>query len=99
MPDLRGLPGAERVEKGLRDLEQGLSTEEALLLEAASGRLRDLGLPVPELEPAEEDPELRLYALLQTCSDDAYNRYNALRRELDSFVSALEMRLRRSARS
>ena len=49
-------------------------------------------MPDPVL--LETEPELKLYEALQAESDDAYYRFNALRRELDSFLSALEKRSR-----
>jgi hypothetical protein len=75
-----GLPGAENVERGVRDLNAGRRTVEALLVAAAATRLR-------------EEPERALYALLGA-EPDPYYRYNALRRELDSFLAALESRSR-----
>lgn len=94
MIDLTNLPAAPRVQQGLADLDQGLWTREALWLALASIRLRELGLPIPkDLEPPEE-PELVLYSKLRD-SDDPYYQYNAWLAELDSFLSALEGRVRR----
>ncbi len=44
--------------------------------------------------PLPDRPELALYAALGAECDDPYFRYNALRRELDSFLTALEARRR-----
>ncbi len=94
MPELAGLPGAERVGRGVRDLIEGRLSTDALLVAVAAGRLRALGLAVPEEVP--EDPDVALYESLRGHpSGDPYYRYNALRRELDSFISCLEMRQRR----
>ena len=91
MTDLTGLPAAERILQGLRDLEAGVSTTNALLVAVAASRLRALGLPVPMKVPTE--PDLAMYESLRDHpSGDPYYRYNALRRELDSFISCLERR-------
>lgn len=53
-----------------------------------------LGLELPDDLPKE--PELALYAkLVEDGASDPYTRYNALLRELDSFLEALEGRRRR----
>jgi hypothetical protein len=82
------LPGGDLVARGLRDLEQGRLTDEALLVSIAAPRLRDAGLAVPAPLP---DAEHRLYErLARTDPDSAHSRYNALLRRLTSFESALE---------
>jgi hypothetical protein len=91
MIDLDGLPGAERVEAGRRDLACGRWSIDAWLLAAAATRLRELGIELPPVEPPRE-PELSLYEALCAEGGDAYFRYNALRGELASFISALEAR-------
>lgn len=99
-PELSGLPGAARVERGLADLQSGRRSLEALWLAAAATRLRSLELPVPPSDRLPAEPELALYAALRDqCDDcdDPYYRYNALREELDSFLAALEARVRRAA--
>jgi hypothetical protein len=91
MIDLDGLPGAERVEAGRRDLAAGRWTPDAWLLAVAATRLRELGVELPPVAPPRE-PELALYEALRAEEGDAYFRYNALRGELASFISALEAR-------
>lgn len=93
--DLAGLPAAELVSAGVRDLQGERDSIEALCVSAASNRLRELGLPIPEHRDRIPEPELALYEKLQTEADDPYYRYNALRRELDSFMNALGGRRRR----
>lgn len=96
MLDTRGLPGAERVLQGLRELSEGSASPQALLVCVAAGRLRRVGLPVPELEPGSE-PQLRLYEELRRSAapgEDPYHRYNAWLRELSSFLEAAEQRAR-----
>jgi hypothetical protein len=90
--DIDDLPGADLVQRGLDDAAAGQESVEALLVEIAAPRLRDLGLPVPD-SISGSDAELRLYARLgQNGSVDAYGEYNALLRRLTSFVHALERR-------
>ena len=91
MPDLTGLPGADRILRGLRDLEVGIHSTNACLVAVAASRLRALGLAVPLAAP--EEPDLALYESLRDHpSGDPYYRYNALRQELSSFISCLESR-------
>jgi hypothetical protein len=92
-----GLPGADLVEQGLRDVAAGRETEAALLVLIGAPRLRRLGLivsgPAPEWSAASHDPspEHRLYALLaRSDAATAHSRYNALIRTLVSFERAGE---------
>lgn len=88
-PDLSALPGSELVLKGLRDLEAGTESAEALLVRIGAPKLRSLGLtvPVPQHGPS---PEHRLYARLESeHGPAAHGRYNALVRRLVSFERAL----------
>ena len=83
-----GLPGADLVAAGLRDLAHGLETVPALLVAIGAPRLRRLGFDVPPTAP---DPERRLYELLAREGEDtAHGRYNALVRRLVSFERAAE---------
>ena len=96
MTDLTGLPGAARHERGIRDLQAGRLSTDALLVAVAAGRLRELGLSVPEDSALPNEPDLALYESLRGHpTGDPYFRYNALRRELDSFISCLEIRRNR----
>jgi hypothetical protein len=95
--DTTGLPGADLVEQGLRDVAAGRESEAALLVLIGAPRLRRLGLvvsaPPPEWSAAPHDPspEHRLYALLaRSDADSAHSRYNALIRTLVSFERAGE---------
>lgn len=85
-----GLPGAHLVEKGLADLSRRELTPDGLLLAVAEGRLRRLGVTLPSVElPAQR--EIALYEMLGTSGlADPYARYNAMLRELSSFLEALE---------
>lgn len=97
---LDGLPGAELVRKGIADTRDGRTTIESLLVAAAAPRLRSLGV-LAESDAADvSEPELRLYAALgESGVADPYSRYNSLRRELASFVHALEHAAERARRS
>ena len=92
MSDLDDLPGADLIRRGLDDAAAGQESVEALLVEIAAPRLRELGLPVPDSIDC-SDAELRLYAHLgRSGIRDPYGEYNALLRRLTSFVRALEHR-------
>lgn len=83
---LEGLPGAELVERGVRDLDVRAETIEALVVSLGAPGLRRLGIVVRE--PFEE-PELRLYRhLAARHGAGAHARYNALLRRLVSFQRA-----------
>ncbi len=92
MTELDGLPGSASVLRGIRDLSSGKSSVEALVVAVASRRLRELGLPLPAAEDLPREPELLLYELLCSQSQDPFFAYCALLSELDSFVSCLEAR-------
>ncbi len=82
-----GLPGADVVAEGLRDLMAGRETLASLIVQVGAPRLRELGFEVPFGAPL---PEHRLYALLARESPDiAHARYNAWIRRLVSFERAL----------
>jgi len=82
-----GLPGAELVVAGLRDLEAGIESAPALLVSIGAPRLKRFGVAIARVEA---DPEHRLYRLLlQDGADAAHARYNALVRRLVSFERAL----------
>ena len=82
------LPGEELVSRGLRDLERGVESVEALLVSIGAPRLARLGF---EIRAPISGPEHRLYELLQEeDADAAHSRYNALVRRLVSFERAAE---------
>jgi hypothetical protein len=94
--EFEGLPGAWLVERALADLERAELTPEALTLSLASTRLARLGVRLPAGVRLPGDREIALYESLGRLGvDDPYARYNALRRELGSFLEALESRRRR----
>jgi hypothetical protein len=92
-PALVGLPGALLVEKGVADLERGVVSAESLLVTIAKERLENLGVLRPGLAAGSVEAPLALYARLgESGIVDPYSTYNALLRELSSFVRALEHR-------
>jgi len=100
MTDIHGLPGEALVERALADLARGVLSPEALTLTLASTRLRRLGIELPGDLELPEERELALYqALGRVGVADPYARYNALLRELTSFLEALEQRRRKQHRS
>jgi hypothetical protein len=82
------LPGADLIDRGLSDLDEGVMSVEALLVSIGAPRLRAAGIAVAN---SISEPERRLYALLAAeNSDSAHSRYNALIRRLVSFERAAE---------
>lgn len=80
------LPGADLVEQGLKDLERGIESVEALLVSIGAPRLSALGY---EVQHPIANAERRLYDTLSAeDSDSAHSRYNALIRRLVSFERA-----------
>ncbi len=85
--DFEALPGGHLVQRGLADLEAGLDSVPALLVQVGAPRLRSLGIAVPAARVA--SPEHALYRLLAAANaDGAHSRYNALIRALVSFERA-----------
>ncbi len=92
------LPGEDLIEAGLRDLQNGRETVEALLVAIGSPRLKRLGFELPDHLP--QNPGHRLYDLLaKTDEDSAHSRYNALIRRLVSYERAAEHEKTRATRS
>ena len=86
--DFVGLPGAELVTRGLRDVEQQIESLEALLVLVAAPRLSSLGLQIPPSH--HHSPEHRLYEKLEAlCGSGAHSAYNAYIRRIVSFAHAL----------
>lgn len=81
------LPGADLVDRGVRDLAAGRVSVEALLVSRASARLRSCGVAVEPLPDADRE----LYLLLhEREGSGAHSAYNALTRRLVSFMHAAE---------
>lgn len=85
---LAGLPGADLVDRGVRDLAAGRRSVEALLVSRAVERLRGCGVAVDDPLP---DADRGLYVLLaEREGNGAHGAYNALTRRLVSFMRAAE---------
>jgi hypothetical protein len=86
-----GLPGADLVRAGVRDLRSGDRTVPALLVNLASTRLQAAGVDVPGGVATAERPSHALYGLLaESDPRTAHGRYNALVRRIVSFARAAE---------
>lgn len=84
--DLRALPGANLVRRGVADLRNGRESAEALLVSIGAPRLRSVGVELPETIAS---PEHKLYLLLAREKGNAgHSAYNALIRRLVSFERA-----------
>ena len=93
------LPGADLVAAGVKALERGEYTVEALLVAVGAPRLQAAGMAVPRPGGWPDQPELALYAALGAIHPgDTHSRYNALIRRLVSFERALEHRRARTHR-
>lgn len=85
-------PGFELVAAGMRDLAEGVTSVNALLVSIATPRLELLGIRVPSPLP---QPEEQLFShLAEACGDGAHARYNALIRRLVSFSRTAAVLLR-----
>lgn len=83
-----GLPGADLVGEGLRDLAAGRDTEASLIVAMAAPRLRALGIEVPG--GGGPFPSHRLYEVLSETDPSPHSRYNALVGRIVSFARAAE---------
>jgi hypothetical protein len=87
LTDLVGYPGGDIVGKGIRDLRAGRWTIEAALVASASRRMSALGLTLPDkLSDLAESPDLYRLVEDEVGIERAHGRYNALRRQLTSFL-------------
>jgi hypothetical protein len=83
------LPGWELVGPGLADLAAGRHTVPGSLVALASERLLALEIAVPIRGGAESPETLYDLVVAEVGERRAHARYNALRRRLASFISAL----------
>lgn len=90
---MEGLPGAELILAGLRDLHENRLTVSSCLVRMARRRLARAGLVTPSARH-DVDAELDLYHLLSHEGNQAHSRYNSLVRQLVSFEHALDHRLK-----
>lgn len=86
LAELKALPGATLVQRGIADLDADRESAEALLVSIGAPRLRSVGI---ELSSPISSPEHKLYRLLaREKGDAAHSAYNALIRRLVSFERA-----------
>ncbi len=91
---LAGLPGADLVIRGLKELVEAQPTECALLVLVAAPRLKRLGIEVTAREDIPRPYEHQLYSHLEKKhGNGAHSRYNSLIRRVVSFAHALEREL------
>jgi hypothetical protein len=87
---LERLPGAEIVLPGLADLHAGRSSTNALAVQSAASRLRELDLDAEE-SAGEVPAAHKLYQQLHgELGDAAHSRYNAILSRVASFAQAAE---------
>jgi hypothetical protein len=85
------LPGGEILRNGLRDLQLGVQSVEALLVRVAASRLIRCGIRIPQTGSPSELPEHDLYRRLSIeHGPEAYRHYRSLLRRLVSLENALE---------
>ena len=86
-----GIPGAEIVDAGLKDIATGnLASVNALVVAEGRPRLRFLGVPVPDLPKSLCNIRNQLFGILsEEHGDMAYPRFCALLERINSFCDAL----------
>lgn len=85
------LPGGEILRNGLRDLQDGVRSIDALLVLVAAPRLTRCGIRIPETSFPSELPEHDLFRRLSVeHGPEAYRHYRSLLRRLVSLENALE---------
>ena len=85
------LPGGEILRNGLRDLQQGVRSIDALLVLVAAPRLTRCGIQIPQTSSPSELPEHDLFRRLSVDhGPEAYRHYRSLLRRLVSLENALE---------
>lgn len=91
------LPGWDMISAGLADVAAGRITPNACIVAIAAPRLRRAGL-LKDLHErhAIADPEIRLYRLLGSTSDNAFGQYQATLRRLIRFEHALDRLMTKS---
>ncbi|MDR3690860.1 MAG: hypothetical protein P4L46_15890 [Fimbriimonas sp.] len=81
--------GGDLVERGMRDLENRVASDEALLVLIASPRLKQLGIPVPDRQPLAMPWEHALYDRIESrMPKRAHVAYNAYLARIVSFANA-----------
>ena len=85
------LPGGDILINGLRDLQDGVRSIDALLVLVATPRLTRCGIRIPQARSTSELPEHDLFRRLSVeHGPEAYRLYRSLLRRLVSLENALE---------
>ena len=84
------LPGKKIVNQGLEDTSKKELTIHSLLLQSAITRLLSVGVIVEKLQLLEPASILLFRKLKESEGNGAHSKYNALNRELLSFIKAKE---------
>jgi hypothetical protein len=85
------LPGGEILRNGLRDLQSGIRSVDALLVLVAAPRLTRLWNKIPDTSPSSELPAHALFhRLVAEHGAEAYRHYRSLLHRLVSLENALE---------
>jgi hypothetical protein len=88
--DWSDLPLGQAMKQGLYDVEHGIESVEAQLVWIGRYRMMDVGFIVPPPPTSTTSAEERLYFLLGETEAEPYGRYNSLKRQLTSFLRALD---------
>jgi hypothetical protein len=85
------LPGGEILRNGLKDLQAGVRSVDALLVLVAAPRLTRCGIRIPSTDSCSGLPEHDLFhRLCVEHGPEAYRHYRSLLRRLVSLENALE---------
>lgn len=85
------LPGGEILRNGLKDLQDGVRSTDALLVLVAAPRLTRCGIRIPQTRASSELPEHELFRSLSVeHGQEAYRYYRSLLGRLISLENALE---------
>ena len=95
---ISNLPGYEIVEKGLEDIRHGQLTEYSYLLYSAQTRFNDIGIKIEGEMPA--DSSVKAFQILESkLGNGAHSAFNALNRQLLSFIKATEQQIKNRTRT
>jgi hypothetical protein len=85
------LPGGEILRNGLKDLQEGVISIDALLVLVAAPRLTRCGIRIPQARSPTSLPEHDLFRrLCVEYGPEAYRHYRALMRRLVSLENAMD---------
>ena len=87
-----GLPGAEIVDAGLKDIGRDLMTEDALAVMQIAHSIRSSFIPFPKHLPVPDDARMQLYRMIErrVGPDMAHADLNAKLERLSAFINAFD---------